>query len=94
MAAFEDNAHDDSRGLDGPLAKLALMVEDDWWRDTKIADPTITDRIVGRRLQRKRVLLENSCGQSGQILASPIFARRAMLFQVVRNGSVRRQRAR
>jgi hypothetical protein len=44
MAAFEDGAHDDPKmRLEGPLAKLALMVEDDWWRDTKKADPRVPE---------------------------------------------------
>ena len=46
MAAFEDGAHDDPKmRLEGPLAKLALMVEDDWWRDTKKADPRVPEFI-------------------------------------------------
>ena len=44
MAAFEDGAHDDPKmRLEGPLAKLALMVEDDWWRGTKIRDPRVVE---------------------------------------------------
>jgi hypothetical protein len=44
MAAFEDNAHVDWRGrLEGALAKLALMVEVDWWTHIKRADPRVPE---------------------------------------------------
>lgn len=44
MTAFEDGAHDDPQvRLDGPLAKLALMVEWDWWRATKDPDPRVRE---------------------------------------------------
>ena len=46
MAAFEDGAqvHDDPRtGLDGPVAKLALLVERDWWSPDDNPAPAVRE---------------------------------------------------
>jgi hypothetical protein len=40
MVVFEDDADPKVR-LEGPLAKLALMVEHDWWKGTKDPDPRV-----------------------------------------------------
>ena len=46
MAAFEDGApaHDDPQlRLDGPVAKLALLVERDWWSSDDNPTPAVRE---------------------------------------------------
>jgi hypothetical protein len=45
MSSFEDDVQDPLARLNGPLAKLALLVEQDWWRPTKDPDPLVLELV-------------------------------------------------